>query len=156
MAAEDKEKQTTPRVSLRRRRAASEDEALALVNADPTGAITAKKGRPTPSRRDEEEAEEGGNFFTRTIRSFSEYVEGVGSEIKKVAWPNAQEIRRLTVIVLASLVVSALFLGAISLFFTELFRLGLDTPILLFGFMFVAIAGGFIYNRVNSRKTTTY
>lgn len=154
--AEDKEKQSTPRVSLRRNRSTNEAEALALVNDDGNGAITAKKGRPTPSRRDEEETEQGGNFFTRAIRGFREYVEGVGSEIKKVAWPNAQETRRLTTIVLVSLVVCALFLGAISLFFTELFRLGLDTPILLFGFMLVAIAAGFIYNRVNNRKTTTY
>jgi preprotein translocase subunit SecE len=155
------DKQAGRRRSALRRRPAEEaetttDELEAVDDEESTHAITAKKDRPTPSRRREEEAEEDrGNIVTRTVGGFREYVDGVFSEIKKVSWPTREETRRLTVIVLISLIIAAIFLGVISLFFTELFRLGLDTPLLLFGFMIIAIAAGLIYNRMSSRKTTT-
>src|SRR5215207_5718867 len=63
--------------------------------------ITAPKGRATPSRRrEEEEEDEGGNIVTRTSGGLREYLEGVRSELKKVAWPTREEVTRLTIIVL--------------------------------------------------------
>ena len=119
--------------------------------------ITAAKGRPTPSRRrQEEEEDDSGNFATRTVGGIREYFEGVRSELQKVAWPSPAETRRLTVIVLITLIASALILGAISLTFTELFRIGLSQPVLLLGFMFVAVAGGVIFWRVRQRRSTSY
>ena len=131
---------------------------IQAVSADRAheGAITAKKATATRSRRDEEEAEEdGGNIIQRTGGGLVEYFEGVRSEFNKTTWPTREDTRRLTTIVLIALVISSMVLGAIAFMFTELFRLGLDAPILLFGVMFIGVAAGIIYNRVNSRKATT-
>jgi preprotein translocase subunit SecE len=120
-------------------------------------AITVGKGRPTPSRRRQEEAEEdSGNIATRTVGGLREYVEGVRSELQKVAWPTREETRRLTIIVLITLLVSAIILGAISLFFTELFRIGFNQPAILIGFIVVAVAAGIIFWRVNRGRSTSY
>jgi preprotein translocase subunit SecE len=117
--------------------------------------VTVGKGKPTPSRRRQEEAEEEtGNFITRTVGGIREYFEGVRSEIQKVTWPTREETRRLTVIVLIALIISAIVLGAINLMFTELFRIGLNQPVILLGFMFAAVAIGVIYWRVRGRSTT--
>jgi preprotein translocase subunit SecE len=43
-------------------------------------------------------------------------------ELRKVTWPTRDETMRLTAIVLVVLIVSALFLGAIDLLLTEIFR----------------------------------
>jgi preprotein translocase subunit SecE len=119
--------------------------------------ITAGKGRPTPSRRRQEEAEEdSGNLATRTVGGIREYFEGVRSELQKVAWPTREETRRLTLIVLATLVTAAIILGTISLSFTELFRIGLNQPLILLGFMFVAVAGGVIFWRTRRGRSTSY
>jgi preprotein translocase subunit SecE len=120
-------------------------------------AITVGKGRPTPSRRRQEEAEEdSGNVATRTVGGLREYFEGVRSELQKVAWPTREETRRLTIIVLITLVAAAIVLGAVSLFFTELFRIGFNQPAILLGFMVVAVAGGVIFWRVNRGRSTSY
>lgn len=119
--------------------------------------ITAGKGRPTPSRRrQEEEEEDSGNLATRTFGGIREYFEGVRSELQKVAWPSPAETRRLTLIVLATLIASALILGAVSLVFTELFRIGLSQPAVLLGFMFVAVVGALIYWRTRHGRSTSY
>jgi preprotein translocase subunit SecE len=119
--------------------------------------ITASKGRPTPSRRkQEEEEDDSGNLATRTVGGIREYFEGVRSELQKVAWPNREETRRLTVIVLITLIIAALILGAISLSFTELFRIGLSQPLILLGFMFIAVAAGFVFWRVRQRRSTSF
>jgi preprotein translocase subunit SecE len=120
-------------------------------------ALTVGKGRPTPSRRRQEEAEEdSGNIATRTVGGLREYVEGVRSELQKVAWPTREETRRLTIIVLLTLLASAIILGTISLFFTELFRIGFNQPAVLLGFMVVAVAAGVIFWRVNRGRSTSY
>jgi preprotein translocase subunit SecE len=119
--------------------------------------VTAGKGRPTPSRRRQEEAEEvSGNLATRTVGTIREYIEGVRSELQKVAWPSREETRRLTLIVLATLVASAIILGAISLSFTELFRIGLNQPVILLGFMFIAVVAGVIFWRTRRGRSTSY
>jgi preprotein translocase subunit SecE len=114
--------------------------------------VTAGKGRATPGRRQQDEEEETGNVATRTVGGFREYLEGVRSELGKVIWPTREEAQRLTIIVLVTLVCAALILGAISLFFTELFRIGLGSPIILIAVMVIAVAGGLIFMQVNSRR----
>jgi preprotein translocase subunit SecE len=130
------------------------DEVEEEVSSPSTRGITAGKGRATPSRRRQEEAEEEtGNVATRGIDRLREYFEGVRSELGKVIWPTREETRRLTIIVLIALIISSLVLGAISLAFTELFKIGLGTPIILLVVMFIGVAGGYFFLRWNSRRT---
>lgn len=119
-------------------------------------ALTAAKGRATPSRRQQEEEVEEGNFLTRLVTGTREYFEGVRSELRKVAWPTREDARRLTIIVLSTLVVCSIVLGGISLLFTELFRIGLSNPLVLIGFMVIAVGGGLIFNRINKRSSSSY
>ncbi len=109
-------------------------------------AITPGKGRATPGRRSQAQIEEAqsGNFITRPLRRITEYFAGVRSEVQKVVWPTREETVRLTRIVLTTTVLSALALGVISLLFTELFSLGLRSP-LVFGVVFVLVLGAFLY-----------
>jgi hypothetical protein len=51
---------------------------------------------------------------------------------------------------------SALILGAVSLAFTELFRIGLNQPLILLGFMFIAVAAGVIFWRTRRGRSTPY
>jgi preprotein translocase subunit SecE len=115
--------------------------------------VTAGKGRATPSRRRQEVEEESSNLATRTVGGLRGYFEGVRSELEKVVWPTREETRRLTIIVLITLVICALVLGTISFVFTELFRVGLSSPIILLGVMLIAVAGGLIAYRYNSRRS---
>ncbi|MEP7292680.1 MAG: preprotein translocase subunit SecE [Chloroflexota bacterium] len=113
--------------------------------------ITPGKGRATPSRRRQEEDEDEGNLATRTVGGLRGYIDGVRSELDKVVWPTREEWRRLTVIVLVTLVVSSLVLGTISLTFTELFRLGLSSPIVLLLTMVIGIVAGLFILRWSHR-----
>jgi preprotein translocase subunit SecE len=115
--------------------------------------VTVGKGRATPSRRRQEDEEESSNLATRTVGGLRGYFEGVRSELEKVVWPTREEWRRLTVIVLITLLVCSLILGTISFVFTELFRVGLGSPIILLGVMFIAVAGGLVFYRYNSRRS---
>ncbi|MBI1259197.1 MAG: preprotein translocase subunit SecE [Chloroflexi bacterium] len=116
--------------------------------------VTTGKGRATPGRRQQDEEEDTGNVATRTVGGVREYLEGVRSELSKVIWPTREEAQRLTIIVIVTLIASAAVLGAISLFFTELFRIGLGSPIILIAVMVIAVAGGLIFMRVNSRRSS--
>jgi preprotein translocase subunit SecE len=117
--------------------------------------ITAGKGRATPSRRrQDEEEEKSGNLLVRGVGGVREYIEGVRTELGKVVWPTREEIRRLTIIVLIALIAASLILGTISFIFTELFRIGLGSPIILIGAMLIAVAGGLIFARINSRRSS--
>jgi len=121
--------------------------------AVPEKGITAPKGRATPSRRrEEEEEEEGGNIVTRTGGGLREYLEGVSSELKKVAWPTREEVIRLTIIVLGTLVAGAIILGLISATFTELFRIGLSSPLILLVVLFAAVGIGAVVYRTRGRR----
>ncbi len=65
--------------------------------------MTVGKGRATPSRRRQDEAEEdSGNVATRTVGGLREYFEGVRSELGKVILATREEARRLTIIVLVT------------------------------------------------------
>jgi preprotein translocase SecE subunit len=151
-----------PAQSRRARRAAQAAQPSAAVQEPLLGddqleddrSLTAGKGRATPSRRQrEDEAQEEGNFLQRTGRNLRGYFEGVQSEIGKVAWPSAADLQRLTIVVTITLIISSIVLGSIALFFTELFRLGLETPILLMGFMAISVAVGYFVNRWYSRRS---
>lgn len=93
-----------------------------------------------------------GNFITRAWRGIREYFTGVNSELRKVAWPTRADTRRLTVIVLVVMIVSAIALGIVSLAFTELFRLGLVSPLVFAIFFAVVAVGGFILYRRSQRS----
>lgn len=120
--------------------------------------ITASKGRPTPSRRQmEEEADVvQGNFFQRTVASLREYFAGVRTELTKVTWPTREDTRRLSIIVIIVLIISAIVLGIISFLFTRLFAVGLSNPIILLMIMLGGVGLGLVIARMVRVRTTTY
>ena len=119
--------------------------------------ITPGKGRATPSRRHQEEDDDSGNLATRTVGGLRGYFEGVRSELEKVAWPTREEVIRLTTIVLVTLVISSLILGAISFTFTELFKIGLSSPVVLLITMVVGVVVGLAVLRLSNRDNrSTY
>jgi preprotein translocase subunit SecE len=142
----------------RRRRLFGQAEAPQPVPvAEPQKGITTGKGRATPSRRRaEEEEEQEGNVVQRTTGGLREYFEGVQSELSKVTWPTREEARRLTIIVLVALIVSSIILGLISAAFTELFRIGLSAPLVLMGFMVVAVGIGVFFYLRGNRRTSSF
>ncbi len=133
-----------------KREGASTDRALAA----------ASKGRSTPARRREDEVEEkpqqSGSLVTRTTQGLSEYFQGVRSELQKVTWPTRDDIRRLTIIVIVALILSAIALGLISAAFTEMFRVGFETPVILLGFMLIVGVIGVVYYWMQNRRSSTY
>lgn len=120
--------------------------------------VTAGKGRPTPSRRQmEEEADEvQGNFIQRTVASLREYFSGVRSELQKVTWPTRQDTRRLSIIVIITLIIASIILGLISYAFTQIFQAGLGTPIVLILIMFAGAGLGWLVTRMVRVRSTTY
>lgn len=161
MSADNKEKRR------RRRRPAQEEEEEAELEVDEieeedddesgSRGITVGKGRATPGRRNTQEVVQTGNVITRSFASLREYFEGVNAEIRKVSWPTREEIRRLTTIVLLATIAASIILGIISALFTELFRLGLSTPIIFLIVFAVAAAIGFvIYRRTANTDVSPY
>jgi preprotein translocase subunit SecE len=149
-----------------RRNEAEEEVVDAAIEEDDEGedeevnptALTAKKGRPTPSRRAQEEAveEESGNVVTRPVNRLVEYLRDVRSEVGKVSWPTRQEAISLTRIVLLTTIAAALILGVITLLFTELFRYGLQSPIIFVGVFVIVVALVVVFLRRNNDRTTPY
>jgi preprotein translocase subunit SecE len=125
----------------------------AAEEAQEEARVVAGKAKATPSRRDEDDDEKpkGIAGFFAGIRA---YFEGVQSELKKVIWPTREETIRLTRVVLVMLVLSAIALGLIVLLFTELFRIGLNNPIILIIVMAVAGIIGIALARYSSRFQT--
>ncbi len=121
-------------------------------------ALTAKKGRPTPSRRAQQEAvvEESGNVVTRPVNRLAQYLRDVRSEVNKVSWPTREEAVALTRIVLLTTIASALILGVITLLFTELFRYGLQAPVIFVGLFVIVVALVVLFLRRNSERSTPY
>jgi preprotein translocase SecE subunit len=122
-----------------------------------TRGITAPKGRATPGRRTQEVEEvkaESGIVSTVTspFRSISEYWEGVRSEMAKVIWPTRDETQRLATIVLVVVIVSSVVLGLLSLIFSAVIAAGLNSPLIVFGgiFLLTVVAFGF-YLRSSNR-----
>lgn len=120
----------------RRRRQAKRGE----LPAEPVSAavVTPRKDRPTPSQR--EEPEHRGNFITRFFGGIRRYARETAVELAKVAWPSREEIVRLTTIVIAVTIVSALFLGAASFLFSLLVtNLAIADTSVLFGIISIAM-----------------
>ena len=90
------------------------------------------------------EAPKSGNFITRTWGDFTDYLANVRKELQKVTWPTRKEAIRLTRIVIATLLVAAIVMGAINLFFTAFVRFGISAPI-VFVVLFAVIAGVAFY-----------
>jgi len=109
--------------------------------------------KPVKTEDEEPVQKREGNFLTRLPNDIREYVEGVRSELRKVTWPTREEALRLTMIVVLALIVTALVLGAVVLLYTELFRIGLDSPVVLIAFMLVAAVVGVVINRSQNRPT---
>jgi preprotein translocase subunit SecE len=117
--------------------------------------LTVGKGRATPGRRNQEDETERGNFITRRVRGLGNYFEGVRGELKKVSWPTREETRRLTIIVITTLIIASILLGVvISGLFSELFRIGLNNPIILLGFMVLAVGGGFAFYQLRVKRAS--
>lgn len=132
-----------------------EDVTDELEEMEEERALTTGKGRVTPGRRTQEQEEHRGNFIVRTFRSMREYFEGVNSELRKVSWPTREETRRLTVIVIITMIIASIALGLISFGFTELFRLGLISPAIFFGFFAVVAVVAFVLYRRSRREDTS-
>jgi preprotein translocase subunit SecE len=119
--------------------------------------VTAPKGRATPGRRAAEEDGDEGNVVVRSVGGVREYVEGVQAEINKVSWPTREETRRLSIIVLATTLIASLILGVITLAYSELFRIGVNQPIIFLAFFVAVITIGFVlYRRANRSSGSTY
>jgi preprotein translocase SecE subunit len=119
--------------------------------------LTERKGRATPGRRSlSVEAAPSGNFVMRSLRTMRGYLDDVRSELSKVAWPTREEVTRLTRIVVGTVIASALVLGAISLIFTELFRIGLEAPVVLVIVLVIAVIGAGVAIRLSNNRTTGY
>jgi preprotein translocase subunit SecE len=118
--------------------------------------LTAKKGRPTPGRRNRVDDEEEGNTVTRTVGGLRGYFQDTSEELRKVTWPTREETLRLTGIVLAVTIVCSIALGLISLAFTELVRYGIANPVALVAIfvVFVAAVLGFLYFTTRSSGTS--
>ncbi len=131
------------------------DEAVESEDEEDTRGITASKGRATPSRRRQEEEVDHRNWLAKTRDSVADYIDGVRSEMDKVVWPTREETQRLTVIVVMTLIVSSLILGAISVIFTELFTIGLSRPVILLAVVLIALVAGYVVWRTNSRRASS-
>ena len=125
-------------------------------SAEDAKGLTASKGRATPGRRASGEAASS-NFITRSFGGVFEYFAGVRSELQKVTWPDREETRRLTILVIVVTIVASIVLGLISLGFTELFRFGLDSPLIFLAFfVIVAVAGFVLYRRRADNDVSSY
>ena len=127
-----------------------------------TRGITAPKGRATPGRRTQEveevKAETGiVSSVTSPFRTMAEYWEGVLSEMQKVIWPTREETQRLATIVLVVVIISSLVLGLLSLIFSAIIAAGLNSPLIVFGaiFLLAVVAFGF-YLRSSNRGSSLF
>lgn len=104
----------------RRRRRARKDDADESVEI--TAGQTARKDRPTPSRR--ESNGKSSNLVTRSFRAIGGYLGETRDELQKVTWPSRQDSMRLSGIVLAVTIAFSIGLGILDYLYGELFALG--------------------------------
>lgn len=151
MGAEEVVEEKSRRRRKRRGEADEEQEEVVEDATDQRG-MTAPKGRATRSRRHEVEETDSGNFVVRTVRDIRDYFRGVQDELDKVVWPTRAELFRLSRIVLAVTIASAIALGIIAFLFTELFILGFENEMVFLVF-FVAVAIAILgYTRLAARR----
>ncbi|MCA9908187.1 MAG: preprotein translocase subunit SecE [Anaerolineae bacterium] len=149
--------------SNRRRRRKQADEPVDEVEMqdveEELRGVTERKGRATPSRREQMEVEaqkETGNVITRPFHALGEYISGVRSEIAKVVWPTREDVLRLTWIVLGATIAAAIALGVIAFVFSELFVAGLRQPVIFVVLTVVSVVILAIYLRRSNRTTSGY
>lgn len=107
-----------PAVSDSRRRRQAKRGIVDTAEDATTAVEPSRKDRPTPSQR--EEAPTRRNAVAQFVYNVREYFHEVTVELRKVAWPTRTEVQRLTYIVLAVTIASALFLGLVSFLFGTL------------------------------------
>ena len=130
--------------------------AAAPVAAVAETEITPGKATATPSRRVAPQTRFLSNFIVfRPIARFWGYLQNVGIEIRKVAWPTRADARRLTGIVLIVTIAAAICLGIVSFGLSELFRFGIETPLVLLG-TFALIVVGTLYRLRRSARSASY
>lgn len=105
------------------------------------------KGQATPGRRGQSSSGDGGNFITRTFGGMFEYIGDVRNELRKVTWPTPEDVRRLTIVVLAVTIASSIVLGLFSLLVGEVIRIGIQQPIILLVIGIAAIVTAVWYTR---------
>ncbi len=97
-------------------------------------ALTEKKGRATPGRRQRRKSKSGGgtaknepqgNAITRPIYSTIDYFNNVRGEMQKVSWPSREDTRRLTILCINVTIASSIFLGGLSVILTQFIETGL-------------------------------
>ena len=114
------------------------------------------KARTAPARRErDDDDDDKPRGIAGVFATLREYFEGVQSEARKVVWPTQEDTRRLSITVLITLIVSSIILGIIVLLFTELFRIGLNEPVVLLGFMALVLVVSVVYWRVTSSRAAS-
>jgi preprotein translocase SecE subunit len=88
-----------------------------------------------------------GNILTRPFMGIFRYLDEVRTEMRKVTWPEREEVIRLSSIVLAVTLASALILGFLSLVLNlVIIDYGLNQgQEWIFGVMFLAMFAGAFY-----------
>lgn len=153
--SERRQRRRTRRKEMRRQ-SGGESGAAAPAAAVAEPAITRGKATATPSRRATPETSFLSNFIVfRPIARFWGYLQNVGVEIRKVAWPTRADARRLTGIVLIVTIAAAICLGLVSFGLSELFRFGIETPLVLLG-TFALIVVGTLYRLRRSARSASY
>ncbi len=124
---------------------------------DESGAsYTERKGRATPGKRSRQvETQEKGNFIVRFFRGIRNYLSGVKEELEKVVWPTREELIRLSRIILIVTIFTALVLGALSILFNELFKIGFENN-LVFLFFFAGVGVLYVIGSRFFKSTDTY
>jgi preprotein translocase subunit SecE len=148
------EKRERRRRRRRERREDNEPEEAEVLEEDRS--LTAPKGRATPGRRQHTEEVRQGNAITRPIRGFITYLRGVQSELEKVTWPTREETRRLTLVVIAVTIASAIVLGLISLAFGELVRIGVQIPAVMIGTFVIITIGALVWMRRGGNQRSSF
>lgn len=140
-----------------RRRAKEEEQQVAVEEDDEEErGLTAPKGYATPGRRNQiDEEVERGNFITRPIYRVIDYFAGVRSEIQKVVWPTREEVRRLLIAVLITVVAASIALGLVGFIYNEVIRLGITTPAIMIGmFAVISVAAVVLIRRGGSQRVS--
>lgn len=141
----------------RRRRTLTGKSREALREAAASGErAVATKARTAPARRErDEDDDDKPRGIAGVVVGLREYFEGVQSEARKVVWPTPEDTRRLTVTVLWTLLAASVVLGLIVLAFTELFRIGLQEPAVLLGFMALVVVVAVVVWRMSNRRAAS-
>lgn len=152
--SERRQRRRTRRKEMRRQSGGEGAAAPVAAVAEP--AITRGKATATPSRRATPETSFLSNFIVfRPIVRFWGYLQNVAVEIRKVSWPTRADARRLTGIVLIVTIAAAICLGLVSFGLSELFRFGIETPLVLLG-TFALIVVGTLYRLRRSARSASY